>query len=259
MGLKQTVEHNFSRHARRYDAYAAVQRGVGAHLLERLGSGSFAHVLDIGCGTGDYTHLLHQRYPAARITGIDLSASMIEEAKQKLSHHGIEFLVGDAETTAFDRPFDLITSNACFHWFDDLDATIAKCAVSLTDDGVLAFSSQGPRTFWELAECLDEVLPAHSPISARTFAGQGDLETTLYCHFPSVCVDEEIVTETYPSLLALLNTIKHTGTRGSGLEGTTVTRAILRDLEQTYIKRAGAICATYQVFYCLARKEGEGQ
>ena len=260
MGTKQTIEHNFSRHARRYDAYATVQRTVGAHLTERLGAGPFAHILDIGCGTGDYTHLLHQRYPAAQITGIDLSVSMIAEAKRKLGHHGIEFLVGDAETTAFAAPFDLITSNACFHWFADLHATIAKCAASLTDDGHLAFSSQGPRTFRELAECLDTVLPTHSPISARTFADQHALETALRRHFPLVSVVEGTLTETYPSLLALLNTIKYTGTRGSGLEGTVLTKTLLKELEQTYIKQAGSITATYQIFYCLAqKKEGKGQ
>ncbi len=255
MGIKQTIEHNFSRHARRYDAYAAVQRVVGAHLIERLRSGSFVRILDIGCGTGDYTSLLHEKYPAAQVTGIDLSAGMIAEAKRKFGGGEIEFLVGDAETDPLATSFDLIASNACFHWFSDLNTTLAKCALALTENGCLAFSSQGPRTFWELADCLDTVLPAHPPISARTFADQRNLETTLRRHFPSVSVVEETLTETYPSLLALLNTIKYTGTRGSGLEGTTLTKTRLKQLEQTYIERIGTITATYQIFYCLAQRK----
>jgi malonyl-CoA O-methyltransferase len=255
MATKHIVERNFSRHAGRYDAHTSVQKTIGAHLIERLGSHACERILDVGCGTGDYTGLLHERYPTAHISGIDISAAMVNEARHKLGAHGIEFIVADAETTEFDGPFDLITSNACFHWFADLDGTIGKCAGALAPDGLLAFTSLGPRTFWELGECLDAVLAAHKPISARSFVDTSDLEAMLRRHFPCVSVVEETLVEAYPSLLQLLNTIKYAGTRGSGLEGITLTKILLEDLERTYHERVGSIAATYQVIYCRAGKK----
>ena len=255
MAIKHTLKRNFSRHAGCYDAHDAIQKRIGVNLIERLGSHPFASILDLGCGTGNYTRLLHEKHPTARIKGVDLSAAMIEEARRKLTTQGIEFGVADAETAAFDAPFDLITSNACFHWFADLDATIGRCAGALAKDGLLAFSSMGPCTFRELGTCLDAVLPDRPPISARSFADQLDLETVLGRHFAWVSVVAETIVEEYPSLLKLLNTIKYTGTRGSGLEGVALTKTLLHDLEKAYKKRVGSIAATYEVFYCLARKK----
>lgn len=255
MGIKHIVQQNFSRHAKRYDAHTSVQKMIGAHLIERLGSYPFGRILDIGCGTGSYTGLLHEKYATAQIKGIDLSVEMVKMARNRLGMQGIEFIVGDAETTPFGAPFDLITSNVCFHWFANLDGTIDRCAGALAKDGLLAFSSMGPRTFRELGACLDAVLPAHQPISARSFVDKLDLETVLHRHFAWVSVVAETIVEEYPSLLQLLNTIKYTGTRGSGLEGVTLTKTLLHDLEKTYNKRVGSIAATYEVFYCLARKK----
>ena len=259
MGIKHIVERNFSRHAGCYDAHTAIQKAIGTALIERLGPRSFERILDIGCGTGHYTRLLHGRYPAAQITAIDLSATMIDEARRKLATPSVEFIVADAETMQFDAPFDLITSNACFQWFANLDGTIARCDEALTEDGRLAFSSLGPRTFQELGDCLDAVLPGHPPISARSFAAKRDLEVVLQRHFSSRSVVAETMVEEYDSLLDLLNTIKYAGTRGSGLDGVTLTKALLRDLEETYNKQVGTIAATYDVVYSLAGKQEEPQ
>ncbi|UCD51169.1 MAG: methyltransferase domain-containing protein [Phycisphaerales bacterium] len=256
MATKHIVERNFSRHAGCYDAHTAVQKAIGARLVERLGLRSFGSILDVGCGTGSYTSLLHERYAAARIKGIDLSAEMVKVARDKLEGPGIEFMVGDAETATFDTPFDLITSNACFHWFSKLEETIAKCASALTEDGALVFSSLGPRTFWELGACLDAVLPAHRPISASAFVGRSELEAVLRRHFACVTVAEETMVEEYRSLLELLNTIKYAGARGSGLDGVALTKTLLNDLETEYRRRFGGIIATYQVFYGQGWKKG---
>jgi malonyl-CoA O-methyltransferase len=258
MSTKEIVERNFSRHARHYDAYDAVQRTIGAHLIARLGTERFARILDVGCGTGAYTRLLHERYRGARTRGIDLSAAMIEEAGGRAAGEGIEFVLGDAETVAFDAPFDLITSNACFQWFANLDGTLARCGEALAEGGLLAFSSLGPGTFRELGECLDAVLPARQPISARSFANQSELEAVLGRHFGDVSFTREVMTEEYSSLLELLSAIKYTGTRGRGLDGVRITKTVLRRLEEVYKERIGATVATYEVFYCLARQKEVG-
>ena len=92
-------------------------------------------------------------------------------------------------------------------------------------------------------------------IYSRLVNSQDKLSRVLRRHFPSVTVAEESLVEEYRSLLELLNTIKYAGTRGSGLEGVALTKALLNDLEAEYRRRCGSILATYQIFYCRGHKQ----
>lgn len=53
-------------------------------LLARVPLENIEYIADLGCGPGNITALLHQRWPAARITGIDSSPAMIAEARSAL-------------------------------------------------------------------------------------------------------------------------------------------------------------------------------
>lgn len=73
-------------------------------------------VLDVACGTGDVSFKLHDLYPDAQITGIDLSAGMLKVAKDKLSSRPsdfksqISFMEGDCLDLPFsDNTFDMVT------------------------------------------------------------------------------------------------------------------------------------------------------
>jgi toxoflavin synthase len=77
-------------------------------LMKLVGDLAGKAVLDVACGEGFYTRMLHQR-GAARVTGVDLSPKMIElargmEARQPL---GIEYLVGDGRDMNFGKVYDL--------------------------------------------------------------------------------------------------------------------------------------------------------
>ena len=50
-------------------------------LLAQVPLDAPAHVVDLGCGTGNVTAILQQRYPAAEVVGVDSSASMLEKAR----------------------------------------------------------------------------------------------------------------------------------------------------------------------------------
>lgn len=68
--------------------------------------------MDLGCGVGQLTEIIRQK--GAEVTGIDLSETMIADAKTKFPD--IIFLVADASNFAFQDPFDAIFSNAALHW-----------------------------------------------------------------------------------------------------------------------------------------------
>ena len=86
-------------------------------MLAELEREPFADVLDVGCGTGAVIELLHDTYPDARYTGLDLTSAMIEVASAK-GLPNCEFMVGDAENLPFaDASFDAVISSNSFHHY----------------------------------------------------------------------------------------------------------------------------------------------
>ena len=69
-----------------------------------------SHAADIGCGPGNSTEVLRERYPEARIVGLDSSPDMIEAARKRLPH--IAFEVADIREWRSTEPLDVILANA---------------------------------------------------------------------------------------------------------------------------------------------------
>lgn len=72
-------------------------------------------ILDLGCGTGRLTRLLHEILKAKTTLGIDSSESMLHEAK-KQETTGLTFRHKEIEVFDTDDKFDLVFSNAALHW-----------------------------------------------------------------------------------------------------------------------------------------------
>ena len=64
-----------------YLQYGAERTRPAAELLARIALDDVSDVLDLGCGPGNSTALLHQRWPLARIMGVDNSPAMLEQAR----------------------------------------------------------------------------------------------------------------------------------------------------------------------------------
>ena len=89
-----------------------------------------ANVLDLACGTGDFTVALLRQFPDARVTGVDLTPEMLTIARQKLAGSaGVTFCTGDAQDlTAFSvATFDLIVCAFGFRNFPDKEKALAAC------------------------------------------------------------------------------------------------------------------------------------
>ena len=109
-------------------------------LLTQVPDG-FRHVVDLGCGPGNSTELLLQRFPNADITGIDNSPDMIHAARQRLP--GVRFDLADIARWTDDGPFDLIFSNAALQWVPDHPALLPFLAGKLSSSGTLAVQIPG--------------------------------------------------------------------------------------------------------------------
>ena len=104
-------------------------------LLARVPLEAPAAIYDLGCGPGNVTKLLAARWPAARVTGVDGSAAMLDKAR---AIQGIDWAQADLDSWAPPQPPDLIYSNAALHWIDDHPALFPRLLRSLRPGGVLA-------------------------------------------------------------------------------------------------------------------------
>lgn len=102
-------------------------------------------IIDLGCGTGNVTRLLAERWPQARVTGIDSSPSMLAEARATSTR--IQWIEADINAWTPEEPVDLIFSNAALHWLDDHMTLLPQLVNWLWHEGVLAI--QMPRNFDE--------------------------------------------------------------------------------------------------------------
>lgn len=251
---KKTIIRNFSRYAYTYDRYADIQKLTALKLLEDLDGQVFSKILELGCGTGNYTQLLRNKFRPALLKAIDISRQMIEVARQKLNDKRVDFIVADAETLSVDENFDCITSNACFQWFDDLGQTMQIYKRLLKKDGTILFSIFGPLTFRELNTSLRSILENSSP-SANQFMGKDRIKEILERNFKSVRIKEAMYKETFARLRDLLHKIKYSGISAGALNGKiSFNRRLLKRLEEIYLDKFKQIKATYQVFFCRGLK-----
>src|SRR5262245_11376021 len=85
-------------------------------LVARIMLKDVQRAIDLGCGPGNSTVVLRERWPNAHITGLDNSAEMLASARQ--AQPDMRWIEADiaawAETDG--EPFDLVFSNAALHW-----------------------------------------------------------------------------------------------------------------------------------------------
>lgn len=92
--------------------------------------------IDLGCGPGNSTELLVNRYPQARVMGLDSSKDMLRQARERLPH--CTFLEADLETWTPREPVDLLFANAVFQWIPDRQSVMRRFIEALPEGGVLA-------------------------------------------------------------------------------------------------------------------------
>jgi trans-aconitate 2-methyltransferase len=116
-------------------------------LLGRLTDLDPKTVVDLGCGPGHLTATLVDRWPAARVTGVDSSATMIDEAEARARPGRLEFLQGTIEEWTPPEPVDLVISNAALQWVPThLDLLGRWVKNALAPGGALAFQVPARRS-----------------------------------------------------------------------------------------------------------------
>jgi trans-aconitate 2-methyltransferase len=132
-------------------------------LLAQILNSSVLKAADIGCGPGNSTELLRDRYPGAHIMGMDSSANMIEAARKRMP--GTDFEIADIATWPNNGPFDVILANASLQWLPDHATLFLALFNKLTPGGTLAV--QMPDNFNEPAHRLMREVAANGTWSSK--------------------------------------------------------------------------------------------
>jgi len=204
----------FARAAAGYDAAAALQQEVGTRLLgslEYLDDTVPQVVLDVGSGTGHAAAAMKKRWPKAQVLALDVSAPMLRQAKKQAGWwKPFSRLAADARALPLaDGSVDLIHSNLCLQWIDDLPAVFAGFRRVLKPGGLLLCSSFGPDTLVELREAFAQADHAPHVSPFATIAQFGD--ALMAAGFRDPVLDRDLFTLTYPDLPALMRELRAMG------------------------------------------------
>ncbi len=262
---QRQVRQNFGRAATSYEKHDVLQQEVQSALLERLDfyTADPGRIVDVGAGTGRGTALLKKRYAKAEVIAVDLALPMLRAARQHASWLK-PFQRVCAAATALplaDHSVDVLHSNLCFQWIDDLPALFGECVRVLKPGGLLAFSTFGPDTLKELRASWAE---ADQQPHVSRFLDMHDVgDAMLAAGLRDPVLDVHRYTLTYSEPRKLLEELQGLGatnadqTRERGLTGKARYKRMLAAYETLRVD--GRIPATWEVVSAHAWGPPPGQ
>lgn len=147
----------------RYLEFADERGRAFVELVARVGARSPGTVVDLGCGPGHLTHLLAERWPDARVLGVDSSQPMIAKAE---ASGRVGFELGDVRTWSPGAPVDVLVSNATLQWVPGHLDLLPRLVGHVAPGGWFAF--QVPGNFEEQSHVIRRDLAAEEPYAAPT-------------------------------------------------------------------------------------------
>ncbi|WP_129138769.1 methyltransferase domain-containing protein [Modicisalibacter coralii] len=203
---QRRVARAFDRAAPYYRRRAVAQHRLGEHLWRRLPARA-THILDLGCGPGDWTRRLSERY-ATTAFGVDLAPAMLEQARRSHGSQG-HWLCADATRLPLaSAGFDLVFSNLAIQWCRNLPALFEELHRVLAPGGRGLINTLGPGTLaevahaWSRPDCPAALQPFTDTATYRGLARQAGLD---------IVIDAAHQCFHYPDLPAVMDSIKGVG------------------------------------------------
>lgn len=275
---RKHVRTAFSRAAQNYDQAAQLQRTIGKHLFESLDyvedpvffEGQVETILDLGSGTGIESRALQERFPDATVFAVDVAIGMLQHSVSKPSLTSrLRNLVSrplrkpipvqaDVRALPFaDRSIDVIYSNLCLQWIEDLTAVLNGFRRVLKPGGMVIFSTFGPLTLHELRDAFaiaDGETPHVSQFADIQLWGDALISTG----FKNPVLDRDVIVEKHLDFKGFLQSLKAIGatnamqSRRRSLTGKQRFAAARDAYEQWRDPHDGQLPATWEVVYALA-------
>ncbi|MEB0048198.1 MULTISPECIES: trans-aconitate 2-methyltransferase [unclassified Pseudomonas] len=160
--------------AKQYVAFEDERTRPARDLLAAIAATDARSIVDIGCGPGNSTELLLERFPDAVVRGLDSSIDMIEAARKRLPH--VQFDTADIDTWSESAAFDVIFANAVLQWLPDHARLLPSLVARLSKGGSLAI--QMPDNLNEPSHRLMRDVAAQGPWASK-LAGAARLRTAM--------------------------------------------------------------------------------
>lgn len=187
-----------------YDLFKEQRSQPFFDLLDMVRPKRNMNIVDLGCGTGELTHRLHQKLKAAQTLGIDSSESMLAESAQHTAD-GLRFARGDIAQLVIARgSLDLLYSNAALHWLPDHRSLFSLLWSWLGDGGQLAI--QVPSNHLHPAHRIAQTTAQQSPFAeamAHFVRAVPVLDLEEYCQllFDLGCAEQQTQLRIYAHVL----------------------------------------------------------
>jgi malonyl-CoA O-methyltransferase len=227
------VRRAFSRASASYASAAKLQAEIETRLLESLdyyaeGREGDAQtpslVVDLGCGPGRASRAIQQRWPKVQVLALDLAMPMLRQHDAEASAfaralpgplarllaRGPARVCADARALPLvDHSVDLLFSNLCLQWVEDLPAVFAGFRRVLKPGGMLVLSTFGPDTLYELRSAFADAdaIPHVSPFASIAQFG----DALIASGFRNPVLDRDDLVTRYDDLPGLMRELRAIG------------------------------------------------
>lgn len=147
-----------------YAANTGHHREQDAWFLRSFPVGPTDRILDLGCGSGDFTRIVADLVPEGHVVGLDAAPTMIEHARRGAAAHQ-SFIVAPVQDLAtvlpaeHDATFDVVMSRAALHWVPaaDIPGVLTAAARLVRPGGWVRIECGGAGNVPVVVEVMDRL------------------------------------------------------------------------------------------------------
>nr|WP_284711643.1 malonyl-ACP O-methyltransferase BioC [Acinetobacter modestus] len=241
------VAQRFAKAGQSYVEHAVVQKQISVQLFEYLKvycPQNLAAVLEIGCGSGNLTHLLQSHFQVEQLFLNDLYAD-VDQYFLNFKH--VNWLIGDIEQLNLPQSLDTVLSSSALQWMVDLPALLRRIHKALKPNAYFGFSSFGPDNLTEIKQLTGQGLNYVGLESLkRQFEQQG---------FEILLIEQEVKQIYFDHPKSVLQHLKATGVTATAKSHRWTKQSLQQfysDYQQFYDEQGFRL--TYHPIYVIARR-----
>ena len=244
---KALVAQRFAKAGQSYVEHAVVQKQISAQLFKYLKvycPQNLASVLEIGCGSGNLTHLFHSYFQVDQLFLNDL----YEDVDQHFSTiENIAWLIGDIEQLELPSELDAVISSSALQWMTDLPALLQRIHDALKPNAYFGFSTFGSDNLTEIKQLTGQGL---NYISLEFLKRQLEQQ-----NFEVLFIEQEVKQIYFDHPKSVLQHLKATGVTATAKSHRWTKQSLQQfylDYQQFYGEQGFSL--TYHPIYVIARR-----
>ena len=245
---KALVAQRFAKAGQSYIEQAVVQKQISAQLFEYLKMycpQSLPSVLEIGCGSGNLTHLFHSYFQVDQLFLNDLYAD-VEQHFSTIEN--IAWLIGDIEQLHLPQSLDAVISSSALQWMTDLPKLFHRIHDALKPNAYFGFSTFGSDNLTEIKQLTGQGLNYISLEFLKRQLEQQNFEVLL--------IEQEVKQIYFDHPKAVLQHLKATGVTATAKSHRWTKQSLQQfysDYQQFYDEQGFRL--TYHPIYVIARRK----